>query len=228
MPALAASVALVLAGGWAFRSHSTGDYTIRTAAGESRSFALGDGTRIMLNGSTEIALNRDDPRQAALLSGEAQFTVHHDPVHPFTLIVGDRTLEDVGTVFNVRTSGTAMQVEVAQGAVRYEAGETRVRLDAGDTLSAKDDGIVTGHRATAEIGGWTRGRLVYHDRPLIEVAADITRSRGMAIELAPDLAAQPFTGVIQLDGDDATLQKRLESLLGLKVTSTADGWTIAK
>ena len=32
----------------------------------------------------------------------------------------------------------------------------------------------------------------------------------------------------QLDGDDVSLQKRVGTLLGLKVTATADGWSITR
>lgn len=227
-PAMAASVAFVALGTWAGSGLLTSDYSVRTAPGETRTFALSDGTRIVLNGGTEIVLDKSDPRVATLRSGEAQFTVHHDAARPFTLSVGDQRVVDVGTVFNVRSGKDVLRVEVAEGAVRFEDGMTRLRLNAGDTLDAGSGSIVEGAKPVTEIGGWTRGRLVYHDAPLVEVMADITRARGITVELGSDISQRRFSGVIQLDGDDVSLQKRVGTLLGLKVTATADGWSITR
>ncbi|TCM20898.1 FecR family protein [Novosphingobium sp. PhB165] len=227
-PAMAASFALVAVGSWAVMGRMGQEYTVSTAPGESRTLALSDGSRIALNGGTELVLSKSDPRVAELKSGEAQFSIRHDAGSPFALTVGAQRIVDVGTVFNVRSSGRGLQVEVAEGAVRFEDGVTRLRLNAGDTLDASGDRLVEGTRAPADIGSWTRGKLVYREAPLVEVAGDITRARGIAIELGPELSHASFTGVIQLDGDNASLRRRVELLIGAKVTETADGWSITR
>lgn len=227
-PGMAAAAALVAFGSWVGMGGLNSEYAVSTAPGEMRTLTLADGTRIMLNGGSTIELDKTDTRVAELKAGEAQFTVHHDAQQPFTLTVGDQRIVDEGTVFNVRRAKTALRVEVAEGGVRFENGVNRLRLTAGDTLEANESGIVEGAKAVGDIGGWTRGRLVYRDTPLMEVAADITRARGIAIELGPDLSDRRFSGVIQLDGDAATLQKRIGVLLGLKVAATADGWSISR
>ncbi|WP_395336159.1 FecR domain-containing protein [Novosphingobium sp. BL-8H] len=225
-PAMAASLALAAVGTWVVVAGMGQQYSIVTAPGETRSVALADGSRIMLNGGTELVLRKSDPRVAELRSGEAQFSVHHDAGRPFTLTVGNQRVVDVGTVFNVRSGALGLQVEVAEGAVRYEDGAIRLRLNAGDTLRASGDRLVEDRRSPADIGAWTRGKLVYRDAPLVEVVGDITRARGIAIELGSDLSQTKFTGVIQLDGDNAALRKRVEALIGAKVTETGDGWSI--
>ncbi|WP_454797453.1 FecR family protein [Novosphingobium lindaniclasticum] len=227
-PAMAATVALVAAGSWMAVGGWDRSYTVTTAPGEARTIALSDGSRIMLNGGTELVLRQSDPRVAELKAGEAQFSVRHNAEKPFTLTVGSQRVVDVGTVFNVRSGSGGVQVEVSEGAVRFEDGITRLRLNAGDTLKASGDRLVEGSKAAADIGAWTRGKLVYRDAPLVEVAGDITRARGIAIELGPDLSKTSFTGVIQLDGDNAALQRRVEVLIGAKVTETADGWSITR
>ena len=227
-PAMAASIGFAALCTWAVTGGLTNNYTVRTTLGETRTLALSDGTRIVLNGATEIALNKADPRIAELKAGEAQFTVRRDASQPFTLSVGDQRIVDLGTIFSVRAGKRALRVEVAEGAVRFEDGITRLRLNAGDTLDVSGDQIVEGSRPVSEIGGWTHGRLVYRNAPLVEVAADITRARGVAIELGPEVSDSHFTGVIQLDGDDRALQNRLGTLLGMKVMATADGWSITR
>lgn len=225
---LAATISLLAAGSWFGYARLDGRYTVTTPPGETRTLALADGTRIALNGATQLVLDKHDPRFAELKSGEAKFSVRHDPADPFELTVADQKIVDVGTVFNVQKNARAVRVEVAEGAVRYEDGQVRLRLGAGDTLQASGEGIVEDTRPVAAIGTWTQGRLVYRDQPLVEVAADISRARGIAIELGPNLAHQSFTGVIQLDGDTETVRKRLAQLLGLKVSDTSDGWSISK
>ncbi|WP_204309887.1 FecR family protein, partial [Klebsiella michiganensis] len=71
----------------------------RTAAGERREVALTDGSKMILNGDTRVAMI--DARHAELIEGEALFEVRHDAAHPFIVKTGDVTLEDAGTVFNV-------------------------------------------------------------------------------------------------------------------------------
>jgi len=226
--ALAATVALAVFGSWIAYGGFDSRYVVTTPAGETRTLALADGTRIALNGATELVLDRRDPRFAELKSGEAKFSVVHDAAEPFELTVGNQKIVDVGTVFNVRKSATVLRVEVAEGAVRYEGGDVRLRLNAGDTLQASGNDIIEGSRPVEAIGSWTQGRLVYRDQPLVEVVADLSRARGVSIELGPNLADQTFTGVIQLDGDAETVRKRLAELLGLRVAVTSDGWSISK
>lgn len=228
LAALAATVALVVGGCWIGYGRLDGIYTVTTPPGETRTLALADGTRIALNGATQLTLDKHDLRFAELKSGEAKFSVRHDASDPFELTIGDQKIVDIGTVFNVQKNARSVRVEVAEGAVRYEDGQVRLRLGAGDTLQANGEDIVEGTRPVEAIGSWTQGRLVYQDQPLVEVVADLSRARGVAIELGPNLAHQSFTGVIQLDGDAETVRKRLAQLLGLKVSDTSDGWSISK
>ncbi len=58
-------------------------YAVATGAGEQRMVALADGSRIHLNGSTRLVLDRDNARFARLDEGEALFSVVHDDSRPF-------------------------------------------------------------------------------------------------------------------------------------------------
>ncbi|EIZ80219.1 hypothetical protein WSK_1253 [Novosphingobium sp. Rr 2-17] len=225
-PAMAASVALVAGGSWITLGGADQEYTVSTAPGQGRTIALADGSSVVLNGGTQIVLNKADPRSAEIKTGEAQFSIVHDAQRPFAVTVDNQRIVDLGTVFNVRADGRGLQVGVAQGSIRFEDGVTRLRLNAGDTLEANGTQIVQGSKPAADVGSWAKGHLVYRDRPIMEVAADITRAKGIAIELEPEVSQRSFTGVIDLDGDRNDLRKRLELLLHVKVTETADGWSI--
>lgn len=181
----------------------TQPYDVTTAAGERRVVALDAGTRVTLNGDTRMRFDRRDPRVAALIQGEALFQVRQDPARPFRLDVAGRTVEDVGTIFNVVSDPDEVRVAVAEGAVIYNPDREGIRLHPGQGLvdAATSDTIRLVETPATSIGGWRNGQFRYAATPLSTVAADLSRALGIRITAAPALAARPFTGTITLDGD---------------------------
>ena len=144
----------------------------------------------------------------------------------FSACVGASRLVDVGTVFNVVRQGEDLRVAVAEGAVRYEGAED-VELAAGHAMHRMADGRITVIRQQVDaIGSWVDGTLVYDRAPLADVAADLTRTTGIAIALAPGLEQRQFSGVIQTRGDSAELRESVAAVLGLTVEANEAGWTV--
>jgi transmembrane sensor len=224
--ALAASVALAVFLSVQFLAPRADSYAIETKPGETRTIALADGGAIVVNGGSHIVLDRKDQRIAELVRGEAHFTVMHDAADPFVVTIGESRLVDVGTVFNVARRGEDLRVAVAEGAVRYE-GQESVELAAGQAMHRMADGRVEVTRQEVDaIGGWVDGMLVYDRAPLADVAADLTRTTGIAIDLAPGLEQRRFSGVIQTRGDPASLRGRVAAVLELTVYANEAGWTV--
>ena len=223
---LAASVAFAMFLSVRFLVPGADVYAIETQPGETRTIALADGGAIVVNGGSHIVLDRKDERIAELVRGEAHFTVMHDAADPFVVTIGESRLVDVGTVFNVARRGEDLRVAVAEGAVRYEGLES-VELAAGQAMHRMAGGRieVTRQRVDA-IGGWVDGMLVYDRAPLADIAADLTRTTGIAIDLAPGLEQRRFSGVIQTRGDPASLRDRVAAVLGLTVDANEAGWTV--
>jgi transmembrane sensor len=224
--ALAATVVFAVFLSVRFLAPRSDSYAIETKPGQTRTIALADGGAIVVNGGTHIVLDRKDGRTAELVKGEARFTVMHDAADPFVVTIGESTLVDIGTVFNVVRQGEDLRVAVAEGAVRYE-GQKIVELAAGQGMHRMADGRIEVTRQRVEaIGGWVDGMLVYDRAPLADVAADLTRTTGIAIDLAPGLEQRRFSGVIQARGDPASLRDRLAAVLGLTVDANEAGWTV--
>ena len=224
--ALAASVAIAVFLSVRFLAPGADGYTIETKPGETRTIALADGGAIVVNGASRIVLDRKDERIAELVKGEARFTVMHDAADPFVVTIGESRLVDVGTVFNVVRHGEDLRVAVAEGAVRYEGPES-VELAAGQAMHRMADGrIEVIRQQVGAIGGWVDGMLVYDRAPLADIAADLTRTTGIAIDLAPGLEQRRFSGVIQTRGDPASLRDRVAAVLGLTVDANEAGWTV--
>ncbi len=223
--AIAASVAAIV--GVTVIDRQPALYQIETAPGARRTVTLEDGSRIAMNGGTAITLDRKDARYAVLERGEALFDVIHNDDAPFKVAVGDATLVDVGTRFNVVREGKTTAVQVAEGAVIYNPESSAVRLDAGRTLRAIDGDalLALGAMSPASIAGWKDGRLIYDGQTMAEIAADLSRWSGQPVRVDPRVAEKRFRGVLSLsDGEDIV---RLAPLLEVDVRNTGQEWVLA-
>lgn len=203
-------------------------YAVATGAGERRSVALADGSRIDLNGQTRLVLDRDNPRFARLDQGEALFTVVHDESRPFRVESGDARLVDLGTVFNVeREADGAIEVQVAEGAVRYSDDEERLDLRAGMTVrKARGGRAVVGARTADAVVGWREGRLTFSNASFGDVAEDLSRNLGVPVIADPAVAGRRFSGVIVLDRDPQRVLRRAAALLEVNAHQQGDGWLL--
>ncbi|HET8613170.1 MAG TPA: iron dicitrate transport regulator FecR, partial [Sphingomonas sp.] len=118
-----------------------------------------------------------------------------------------------------------LRVAVAEGAVLYNPKREAVRITAGAVLRERPGAnqMTLGQIDPAGVGGWRDGRLAYQSAPIATVAADLTRSLGVTIRAAPEVAARPFTGVIATHGDRARLIADLGPLLDVKVREDHGG-----
>lgn len=223
------ALSLVLVGAlalgvWQLRG---GSYVVETAPGEMQRIALDGGGEITLAGDSRIVLEHGDPRSASLEHGQALFTIEHDSAAPFTLRVGEDTLVDVGTVFDVTRTVEGLRVAVAEGAVVLNPGEDDARVSPGQVLSkdAATDRYVIGAVALDQIGEWREGRLTFQDASLEEVAAELTRATGTAFVASPRAGGQRVSGSIALEGlrrDPRTVG----ALLGVGVAHNGTAWEI--
>jgi transmembrane sensor len=226
---LAAVAALVLFGFIALPwSHGpSAHYEIATAAGERRSVDIGGGSSVTLNGGTRLILDRNDPRHAELVVGEATFTVQHEDGRPFTVVAGAHRVRNVGTRFNVISDSGRFSVAVIEGAVSYDSGGARVSLTAGQALTAREGSRPLLARGDpAQFAGWQEGRLSYTSAPINEVARDLSRTTGADIRVAPSVRAMPFTGSILVERDHAATTANFAATLGLRARRTSEGWLI--
>ena len=224
--AVAASLVGVI--GYSVFLTDASSYPIETAAGVRRTVSLADGSRIDLNGSTRLLLDRENPRLAKLEQGEALFTVVHDASRPFIVEAGDATLMDAGTVFNVVRTEEMLQVAVSEGEVVYNPEAEKVRLRQGRALRSVEGEVQVwvGDAAPQSIGSWRNNELVYGGAPLATVAADLSRNLGVAVSADGSVAARPFSGVIRLDGEPDQIVPQAAALAGAGARRTDRGWIL--
>ena len=196
-----------------------------TAKGEHSTLQLADGSRVDLNGGSSISVRIDRNRREVVMNdAEAAFDVTHDPARPFIIHVGDRSVRVVGTQFDVSHRGGMISVTVRRGVVRVASisGGDAVALTPGQQLRHHegDGGSSIDTVSADDVFAWRQGRLIYRDRPLADVVADLNHDFQTPIRIEGDqLAALRFSGVLTVDTESATLQ-RLTALLPLSATSS--------
>jgi transmembrane sensor len=221
---LAASIVAAIAVGPLLASSR---YEVVTGPGQHQVVTLDGTAEVTLNGSTHMIFDHKDPRFAALATGEALFRIRHDAARPFRLTVGDKRVEDVGTVFDVVSDATEIRVAVAEGGVVYRReGKAAISLDAGQALvdRTRSGAVRMTQAQIASVGAWQNGRLIYSGEPLSQVGGDLARSLGIRIAVSSSVADRPFSGTIVLDSADPEQLRRLAPALDVTLESGPDGW----
>jgi transmembrane sensor len=225
--AAAAAIVAVLAP--SMLSQGPAPYSVATAAGESRTVTLADGTSIEMNGDTALRLDRNNPRVAMLDKGEAVFRVRHDAANPFTLTTGAVTVRDLGTVFDVSRQDGGVSVAVAEGSVMFQPERDALTLRAGDMLSANSDGgdISRSRVAPDQVGSWRTGTLSFTGQRVADVAAAIRRRYGLDLSVEGTLSDRPFTGMIHLTGAADRDVPHLAGLIGARWRIDGRKWILS-
>ncbi|CEJ15504.1 fec operon regulator FecR [bacterium YEK0313] len=194
-----------------------------TAVGETRVVRLDDGSSVTLNTGSAVAASYDDTmRRVTLLRGEAVFQVATDPRRPFVVAAAGGAARALGTVFAVRLDGDGATVTVVESrvAVSHPAGRpAAAELRAGEAVhyAAAGLGPVHGVDADAETA-WRRGKLVFVNRPLGSVVAELGRYHAGRIVISdPGISGHLVSGVFDL-GDPLRVLDALEASLNLRST----------
>jgi transmembrane sensor len=210
--------------------------TLFAAEGAPRSVVLADGTRLRLNGGSQVTVSFEPgARRVAMSRGEVAFAVAHDAARPFSVTIGDRVVRDVGTEFDVRMDGPRIRIAVREGKIEVggrsnaDPAAAPVALGAGQQLLHDEDTGVSRVSTVAadEVFAWKQDRLIYRDQPLQVVVDDLNRRFPHAVRIEGErTAALRFTGVLSVDAEAATI-RRLTSLLPIEA-ERINGETVLK
>ncbi|MBB5277245.1 transmembrane sensor [Rhizobium rosettiformans] len=210
--ALAASV-LVAAGIWQYPALVVAlqaDYV--TATGAQRRVPLPDGSTLLLNTDTAVALDFDAGRRhVRLLRGEAFFDVVHDPAHPFTVSGRYGEVTVLGTAFAVRTGPGEDEVVLERGRVQVLClceRKDKAVLAPGQAVSVTASAVSSVHAADPSATlAWREGRIIFEDALLGDVLEELGRYHRGAILVADERVNQMrVTGNYRLDDVDGAVR----------------------
>lgn len=175
-------------------------------AGLPQRVALDDGSSLLLDAGAAVQVRYSaGHRDVRLLRGRLFAEVRSDAARPFRVVAGDVTAQALGTAYAV-----AMEPEIA---VIVQHGRVAVRrrdeavatLTAGEAVSLTGDGVIA--RTVPSAGfAWTENRLVFADRPLAEVMAELDRYwPGVIWVRGEALAGLRVSGSYRLDDPPAVV-----------------------
>jgi transmembrane sensor len=208
--------------------------TYATSVGQRDSVRLPDGSRVLLAPGSELLVASDfgNPRREVELRGEGYFDVRHDDAHAFTVRAGSAVIRDIGTVFTVRVREAGrVRVVVSEGAVLLDATSDRaigngrgVVLHQGDVGELAPSGPVAQRgTATDDDVAWTRGRLVFRDALVTDVAVELRRWYGVELVVAdPTLAGRHITSTLLVSESRQHVVQTIAATLGGTVTWKGD------
>lgn len=150
------------------------------ATGERKTVELADGSTVMLNTGSAMAVEMaGDQRKVELLRGEAYFDVKADPARPFIVQADRSTTRVLGTRFFVDRQADGDRISVVSGKVEVsEARRWKEPLVLGDreAVTVYDHAIGQPQKIESELAtSWVNGFLVYENETLENVIRQINR-----------------------------------------------------
>ncbi|WP_225615793.1 FecR family protein [Methylomonas albis] len=223
--ALAASLLLTLTAVYQQLDFYPADY--RSSTGQQSEIALSDGSTLLLNTSSAVSVDFSaQQRLVTLQRGEAFFTVAADAKRPFVVKTGAGEVQALGTAFDVKLRDDGeVDVTVFEHAVKVSSadGQIQARLAAAEHLQFGRYHLSAATPVNlSRAGAWHQQRIVFQDKPLSEVAAELERYRpGKILIVSDGIKNLPITGVFGAADTDLALQA-LEQSLQIKVRKITD------
>jgi transmembrane sensor len=217
LAAAALVVVAVGAGAWRMVHDAAATQTFATAVGEQHTQTLADGTRLVLDTNTRVDARLDgNARELVLREGRIDIDVARDP-RPFSVVSGRGIVRDIGTRFEVERHGDDVAVTLMSGAVKVSlapsdgANEATLALGQQARFGAAGGIVVADAEALDDASTWTQGTLVFKQRRLGDLIAEVNRYSTVQIRLADrSLADLRVSGVFHV-GDQATLLEALRT-----------------
>jgi len=188
----------------------------RTATGERRWVALGDGSKVQLNSASafDIALSAES-RLVNLHQGELLIDTGADN-RPLWVHTRDGYLRALGTRLLVREESAGTLLAVQQGAVAVFSGshDTTARrvIKPGEQVLFNRGGIRPSPANGLDPWAWSDGVISAHNMRLDDFLAELGRYRNGLVRCGEAVAGLRVSGTYQLDDTDQVLKLVAQSL----------------
>lgn len=220
---IAGALALPAAGYWLLgREELPAPQRFASEVGQRRRLVLPDGSGLLLDASSRVAVDFAQGRRAIVLEqGAARFDVRHDPQRPFEVRTPQARMTALGTSFSVDHGPDGSELRVFSGRVGLDAtsGERFVvparqwAMVGGKT----GGGSITGHGTfDPAAGDWQTDWLDAQTMPLGRAVERLGRYSATPLRLGQArFAALTFSGRFRLDAPEESLAL-IGALFGLE------------
>jgi transmembrane sensor len=200
-----------------------------TGVGEVRTVALSDGSSVSIDAKTNlgVAFEARD-RVVRMQGGRALFRVTHDVSRPFRVVVGNVTVTDIGTAFQVvsETTGGSVEVLVTEGAVLVDFPSGRMKLVAGERGHFEQSVVKSSKAQTSQVPkadidraiSWREGWIELEGETLSSAVYRFNRYSRIPIRIGkPGLGNERLYGSFRSD-DASGFARASAASLGTNVT----------
>ncbi len=195
-----------------------------TDKGQQRNITLADGSEVILNSASALAIHFDqNVRRIELLQGEAFFKVAKDKNHPFIVNTNGSEVRAVGTAFDISYQAKQIKVELTEGIIDIQDAKHQhsERLHAGQSALISDDAVALQPSQKPEnMALWREGYLQFDNLPLSEAVEQINHYRkGRLVLLNNALANKRVSGLFRLDALDQAVISLKDAVPELQTVS---------
>ncbi|PAL26174.1 FecR family protein [Acetobacter syzygii] len=195
----------------------------QTFNGQVATYTLPDGTRLMLDAQSAVAMHyTKNERRVELLAGRLWVAVQHQDTRPFRVAAIDGVTQDVGTAFFVGRENERVDIAVTEGHafVGKQNAADRTDLLVGQAAHYRQGGAVVRDPPVdpEDVAAWRYGELIIHNKTVAEALQLVARYRhGSTWVWANTTGMDRVDAVLRNDHpDDAILS--LINGRGLKLT----------
>ncbi len=155
--------------------------TVETAAGETMTLNMADGTSITLNDNSRLDYPRhfDGNTRTVHLQGEALFKVSKDKHHPFIVLTEHLTTRVLGTTFDIKAyPNQPATVALVEGSVEVTdiASNRRQTIKPGEKIKVDPAGTVLINKVnTDEETAWSDGLFYFDNQRLEDIMQELGR-----------------------------------------------------
>ncbi len=201
---IAAAVALIVTFSVIFL-RPPAEIEIATTSGENTTQILPDGSKVILNASSQITYS-DDWNRELILEGEAFFEVTEGEKFLVKTSLGN--VQVLGTSFNVFARDGDFKVSCKTGRVRVSVPERLIseEIEPGQAVTVSPDTVKVVFRVPESMGNWQKGEFYFDHQPISEVFEELQRQFSIEIE---------FEGSEQEEFSGYFTNKNLETALDM-------------
>lgn len=231
--------ALYISGVFSSNSNQVAWTERKTISGEKSIINFADGTKIILNGNSNLkySVNALNNTREVFLEGEAFFEVKHDTTRQFIVHSKNLTTTDLGTEFDISAYSNEKEITVSlvSGKINIAENENE-KISKSTILQPKQQLVYSTTKKTynlrdfdmVEIIGWKDNVLKFKDATLKDVFIKLERAYGIKFQLQ----TKSFEGfLITANFDKApveTVTKLIKKLTGLDYTNIKENDQIKK
>ena len=209
------------------------DYS--TSVGETKKIALEDGSQLILNTESTIAVDFSaEKRVITLYKGEILIETGHEnlAIHrPFIVATTDGAVTALGTRFSARKYAAFTRVNLYEGALRISPKQAdsqhSILLSAGESIQFSEQSTFEKKPLSAGSDAWSNGFLVVDKVTLSDFLSELSRYKSGILRCDPSIAHLQISGAFPISDIDAVLTS-IAKTLPIRIEKYTQFWVTIK